>query len=194
MLFVCCFECNCKVRVCTCCDRISFQKGVAKRSRLISPFTWKFNFFLPKRYFLLTSYVNNGETNLIFCSNVEGVRLFKIVTDTVCLNTQFFLVDNGWNTSTNVQSKNIKVEFWSDNDKSHASAFSILDLDDLHYVLGNLINRFSSRVDDIKFAWLASLLLGVIEIEELAGDYRDTDGLLLVEAQDKANLIFNVTD
>jgi len=103
-------------------------------------------------------------------------------------------VDHGWDASTDVQSKDIEVKFWSYNHKSHAAAFSILYFDYLHYVLGNLINRLSSRSDDAKFARLPSFLFCVVKIEELAGDYRDPDSLLLVEAQDEADLIFNVAD
>lgn len=103
-------------------------------------------------------------------------------------------MDHGWDASTDVQSKDIEVKFWGNNYKSHAAAFSILDLDYLHYVLGNLINRLSSRSDDAKFSRLACFLFCVVKIEELAGDYGDPDSLLLVEAQDKADLIFNVAD
>jgi len=96
----------------------------------------------------------------------------------------------------NIEGEDINVELGSNYNESDGAAVLILHLNHVHNILRHLVNCLARSIYNLQFARLhlrrCTLLFRVVEVEELARNYRDTDSLFVIQANNIANLVFHV--
>ena len=95
---------------------------------------------------------------------------------------------------TIIKCEDINVTFWSYNNERRCDAILIFYFDDLEDIAGYTVHGLASDCDGMKFAWFDFTRCStIIKVEELAGGYCDSNGLLMIEAKDEADLICNIS-
>ena len=137
-----------------------------------------------------------GKGNLVALWDIESACFFKIAADRINFDPTFLMVHHAEYFLTKIKREDINVTFRCYNDERRCNAILILHFDDLEDIAWYTVHGLASDCHRMEFtrfnmAWWP-FLSTIIKVEELAGGYCYSDGLLMVEAKDKADLIRNI--